>query len=232
VSTRVLLVPGFTQTAASWDAVVGALAPDVAARALDVPDGLDFVATAAALAAEGGPGAWVGYSMGGRLALRLALDHPEVVDALVLVSTAPGLQHAADRAARRDSDEGLARQVEHNGVDAFVDRWLAQPMFATVPSDASGLAERRRLTTARITHQLRALGTGTMEPLWHRLAELAMPVTIVTGILDTKYDAIGDEMAAHIVGVTRVRVDCGHAVLLEAPSALAAAIEHAAVATG
>jgi pimeloyl-ACP methyl ester carboxylesterase len=168
--------------------------------------------------------------MGGRLALRLALDRPDLVEVLVLVSASPGIDDDVERVARREADEVLARDVEHDGVDAFLDRWLAQPMFATVPATASGVADRRRLTAATIAHQLRALGTAAMEPLWQRLGELAMPVTIVTGTLDAKFDELGEVMARAIGGATRVRIECGHAVPLEAPEALSAAIEHAVAA--
>ena len=51
----------------------------------------------------------VGYSMGGRLALVLALRHPECVRRLVLLSASPGLKTAEERALRRASDAALAR---------------------------------------------------------------------------------------------------------------------------
>jgi 2-succinyl-6-hydroxy-2,4-cyclohexadiene-1-carboxylate synthase len=223
---RVVLVPGFTQTARSWDAVRAALTSTGACtvRALQVPQCASFAATAAGLARAGGASTWVGYSMGGRLALRVALDHPEVVHRLVLVSASPGLADPAERAARAAADEALARDVEAMGVDAFLDRWLAQPLFAGVPPDAPGLAERRRLPAATLAHQLRVLGTGTMEPLWDRLGELAAPVLLVSGTADAKFGAVNDAMAGRIPGARHVRVDGGHALPLEAPGALAAAI--------
>ncbi|HEY8217014.1 MAG TPA: hypothetical protein VIH82_07765 [Acidimicrobiia bacterium] len=71
---RLRMVPGFSLTARSWDPLEKALPVDWDVQALDVPDGLDFVGTADALAHRGGAGTWVGYSMGARLALRLALE--------------------------------------------------------------------------------------------------------------------------------------------------------------
>ena len=104
------------------------------ACALDVPPPTTFAATAHAIGAAGGKAIYVGYSMGGRLCLRLALDRPELVRALVLVSASPGIVNAAERAARVEADEVLADSVERDGVDTFLATWLAQPMFATVPA--------------------------------------------------------------------------------------------------
>jgi 2-succinyl-6-hydroxy-2,4-cyclohexadiene-1-carboxylate synthase len=211
-----VLVPGFTQTASSWR-IDGA-------TTLDVPVRDSFVATALALGDAGGRATYAGYSMGGRLCLRLALERPDLVDALVLVSATAGLRTDEERAARVASDEALAQSVEHDGVSAFLERWLAQPMFAGVPHDAPGLADRRSLTVDYLTHCLRVLGTGRMEPVWDRLGELTMPVLIVTGTRDAKFDAIGAEMAERITGARHVGLDGGHALPLEAPDALAATI--------
>ncbi|HUF85605.1 MAG TPA: alpha/beta fold hydrolase [Acidimicrobiia bacterium] len=218
---RLVLVPGFTQTARSWDPVIAALRAEVEAVALDVPTGLSFTDTARALGDAGGRGTYAGYSAGGRLCLQLALDRPELVERLILVSASPGIADATERAARRAADEELAREIERDGIDAFLDRWLAQPLFATLPRDATGLDTRERDPSV-LTHALRALGQGAQEPLWGRLPELRMPVVLVTGALDDKYTAIAREMAAPVANV-RVHVigGAGHALHLEQPDALA-----------
>ncbi len=217
-------VPGFSQTAASWDAVRDALPDEIDATALEVPDGLDFVATAAALGAAGGPATYVGYSMGGRLCLRLALDHPEIVDALVLVSATPGIVDDAERRARRSADEQLAREVERDGAVAFLDRWVRLPMFAGVPE---GLGRTARLDAGdepRLAHQLRALGQGSQAPLWDQLDRLDLPVALITGRDDAKYGAIADGMSEHVVDGVRLRLPGGHSLPLEQPRSLAHAL--------
>ncbi|MCZ7535124.1 MAG: alpha/beta fold hydrolase [Acidimicrobiia bacterium] len=221
---RVVLIPGFTQTAASWDSVRAALPSGIEARALGVPLGLDFESTAAALGAAGGRGVYVGYSMGGRLALRLAVDRPDLVAGLVLVSASPGLADATERQARRAADDALAGEIEQIGVDAFLVRWLAQPLFAGVAPDAPGLAERRSFTAADLAASLHNLGTGVQEPLWERLSGLTMPVMLVTGTRDQKFDGIARAMAPLIPGCETVRIAGGHALHLEAPPDLATAI--------
>jgi 2-succinyl-6-hydroxy-2,4-cyclohexadiene-1-carboxylate synthase len=215
---RYALVHGFTQSEHSWDP----LGLD-GAVSLRVPDDFDFVATAHALGDAGGRTTYVGYSMGGRLCLQLALDRPETVERLVLVSASPGIADAAERAARRESDDALAREIEREGVDAFLERWLAQPMFETLSRDRAAIEDRRRANTvARLTHQLRILGQGAQPDNWDRLDELASPVLLVAGSLDTKYVEIARRMRERIGNARFEIVDgAGHACHLERPEHVA-----------
>ena len=217
-----VLVPGFSQPASAWDDVLAALHPSIDASAIDVPDDRDFAATAEAIGTLGGAGIYVGYSMGGRLALRLALDRPELVAGLVLVSASPGISDPTARAARAEADARLASEVERAGVAAFLERWLAQPLFAGLTDDQAGIAARVAGTTVeRLAHQLTVLGQGTMPSTWDRLAELSMPTRLVTGALDAKYGEIASEMRVRSPRLEHVILPGGHAVLLEQPFALA-----------
>ncbi|MDQ1456198.1 MAG: 2-succinyl-6-hydroxy-2,4-cyclohexadiene-carboxylate synthase [Actinomycetota bacterium] len=218
---KVVLVPGFSQTAASWRGVKRVLEESCTVAALDVPAEPTFAATATAVGTQGERAVYAGYSMGGRLALRLALDRPELVSALILVSSTAGITDEAARRERIASDEALAASVERDGVDAFLERWLAQPLFATVPADAPGLRERRRLSARYLAHCLRVLGAGAMDPMWERLPELQMPVALVTGTTDAKYETIALAMLERMRGeVVHVRLDGGHALPLEQPAVL------------
>lgn len=218
---RVVLVPGFTQTASSWSVAADALSETCDVVVLDVPMPGTFAGTAHAIGDAGGRAVYAGYSMGGRLCLRLAIDRPDLVRALVLVSASPGIADRAERAARVETDEVLADRVEREGVDAFLAHWLAQPMFASVPADAPGLADRRRLTPGYLAACLRALGAGVMEPMWDDLAKLAMPALLVTGTLDAKYTEIARRMLERMhPGVVHRQLDGGHALPLEQPDAV------------
>ena len=219
-----MLVPGFTQTAAAWDAVVARLPADAGATPVEVPTGLGFVETAAAIGEGGGRAIYAGYSMGGRLCLRLALDRPDLVRGLVLLSASPGIADAAERAARRAADEALARELERDGVDAFLDRWLRQPLVSTLPEDAAGRDDRRAgNTVATLTHALRALGPGTQEPLWDRLGGLEPPFVPAAGVLDEKYVDSAFAMAERVgPAVHPVLIGgAGHAAHLENPEGVA-----------
>jgi 2-succinyl-6-hydroxy-2,4-cyclohexadiene-1-carboxylate synthase len=215
VAGDLVLVHGFTQTPATWNVLRPYLAGEVSAAPIPVEP--DFVTTAHALG--GAPADYAGYSQGGRLCLQLALDRPEVVHRLVLVSASPGIADPAERAARREADDRLAREIERDGVDAFLERWLAQPLFATLPRERAGLDERRAHNTVEhLTSQLRVLGQGSQPSNWDRLGELQIPVLLIVGELDAKYVDIAHRMAERMTDV-RVEVipSAGHACHLEQP---------------
>jgi 2-succinyl-6-hydroxy-2,4-cyclohexadiene-1-carboxylate synthase len=165
----------------------------------------------------------LGYSMGGRLALRLALAAPERVGALILESTSPGIADPAERATRRAADEALADRLERGGLEAFIDNWESQPLFATqrrLPGDrrAALRALRTRHSVTGLAAGLRGAGAGASEPVWDRLPSLDRPTLIIAGALDEKYTAIAGAMATSIPRSRAAIVpDAGHAVHLERP---------------
>ena len=229
-----VLVHGFTQTLAAWGVVGEQLARRGQVVRVDLPGHggsggvrVGFGEAAGLVGAAGGAGAYVGYSLGGRLCLRLALDRPDLVRALVLVGASPGIADPVARAERRAADEALAEQVERDGVAAFLDRWLARPLFASLDEQAAGRAERLANSPEGLAYALRRLGTGVQEPLWDRLAGLRPPVLLVAGERDAKFSAIARQMAAAIGPSARVAIvpGAGHAVQLERPAELAALIE-------
>lgn len=231
---RLILVHGFTQTAASWEPIayrLRALGHEVVA--LDAPGHgrhsdtrLDLWRSADLLATDGGAGTWVGYSMGGRLALHVALAHPNVVERMVLVGATPGIERMADRLERQASDEVLAEELERDGLEAFLARWMAQPLFATLSDDNAGLEARRSNTVAGLAASLRLMGTGVQESLWPRLADIAVPTLLAVGALDEKFSAIAQRMA-HDLPDARVASfnGCGHACHLEAPDHFVAEVD-------
>ena len=201
----VVLVHGFTQTRRAWLPVAHLLSGLNRFTLVDAPGHggsgrvrADLWEGAALLGVTGGQAAYAGYSMGGRLCLHLALAQPELVERLVLVSASPGIDDPGQRAARRASDEALAQRIEAEGVAAFVDWWLAQSLFATLPASAAGREERLANTAEGLAGSLRLAGAGSQAPLWDRLSELAMPALVVAGDLDVTYVDIGRRMAGRI----------------------------------
>lgn len=224
--SRVVLVHGFTQTARSWDDVAATLAVDHEVVRVELPghggsaaERLEFVETAAAIGEAGGEAVYAGYSMGGRLCLRLALDRPDLVRSLVLIGASPGLADDAARHERRRSDARLAKDLENGNTDGFLDRWLAQPLFETSRPRPADLDARRANPPHGLAHALRTLGTGTQDPLWERLGELRMPVLLVAGAHDAKFRDIAERMAAAIgpAATTAWVEGAGHAVPLDRP---------------
>lgn len=221
-----VLVHGFTQTSRSWDPLLPHLAHhDVVA--LDAPGhgeagvlDADLVEGAERLVSAGGRATYVGYSMGGRLCLHAALAHPDAVRGLVLISATGGLDDADERAARRAADDALADRIERVGVAAFLDEWLAQPLFAGLEPASQDRADRLRNTATGLASSLRRAGTGTQLPLWDALTRLRTPTLIVAGARDPKFVSIGERLATTIPGAELAVVDdAGHTVHLEQPVA-------------
>jgi 2-succinyl-6-hydroxy-2,4-cyclohexadiene-1-carboxylate synthase len=234
-----VLLHGFTNTGASWDGVVAALpqsyrplAPDIrghgAASQLRPVSLACVIADVSGLA--DGPFELAGYSMGGRLALHVALALPGRVARLVLVGASPGLAGAGERAARRAADEALAAEVEAMTTEQFAERWARTPVLADQPPavQAAAHAQRLRNTPAGLAAALRGLGTGALPSLWDRLGELTIPVQLVVGGRDAKFRATAERMAAALPDARLTVVPgAGHAVHLEAPAAVAAIIADA-----
>lgn len=233
----VVLLHGFSGTRRAWDGVVERLDPErYLPLALDLPGHgelsewrgpLGFAeATASVLERAPASFALCGYSLGGRLALHVALAAPARVRRLVLVSCSAGIEDPAGRAARRASDERLARELEREPLEDFIERWRSQPLFAGEPAHVGELAraDQRRNSPAGLAKAMRGLGTGEMEPLWERLGELRMPVTVVVGERDAKFVALGRRIAGAVADAELLVLDGGHGLPLERPAELAAAI--------
>jgi 2-succinyl-6-hydroxy-2,4-cyclohexadiene-1-carboxylate synthase len=231
-----VLLHGFTQTGASWSEVVAALseryrplAPDIrghGAASVARPVTLSAViADVSAAATE--PFTLAGYSMGGRLALHVALALPARVRRLVLIGSSPGLADPTERAERRAADERLADEMEAMTIEAFADRWAQTPVLSGQPPAVLDAArtDRLRSTPAGLAEALRGLGTGALPSLWARLGEIAVPAELVVGERDARFRAIAAEMASRLPeGRLHVVPGAGHAVHLEAPAAVAGII--------
>jgi len=227
---RVVLLHGFGQTCRCWGPLAAALAERHEVLRLDAPGhggsadvAADLPTTGRLVAEAGGPALYLGYSMGARMALHVATVAPAVVRALVLVGGTPGIEDDAERAARRAADAALAQRIRDDGVPAFVERWLAMPMFAGLPPDARFEDERRRNTAEGLATSLTLAGTGAQRPLWDDLGALAMPVLVVAGADDDRYADIAQRTAAAIGDNARAAPvpGAGHSAHLEEPDAFA-----------
>lgn len=237
MTAPIVLIHGFTGSSASWDGV---------RRALDAEPAL------ASPLGHGEPGAphpsiqtWDdelrrlvasfppepvhlgGYSLGARLALGLALTYPERVARLTLISGHTGLTTDAERRERRSSDAGWCSLLETNGIEAFVNAWEGQPLFASqqgLPASvrAQHRAERLRHDARGLARSLRVTGVAEMPDYAPRLASLTLPVTVMAGELDPKFLGLGRAASERIRGSRFVVApSAGHDLLLERPDLVA-----------
>jgi 2-succinyl-6-hydroxy-2,4-cyclohexadiene-1-carboxylate synthase len=173
---------------------------------------------------------WFGYSMGGRIALAGAVLKPSRISGLILESASPGLRGENERRARRRADEALAEGILRGGMEAFVDHWMGLPLFATqgkLPPKVLQASRERRLKNSpeALAACLRGMGTGAQPSFWEELSEIRVPTLLLAGEEDRKFTAIAEAMAEEIPGAAlRIMPRAGHAIHLENPFALLAAV--------
>ena len=224
-----MLLHGFTGSGAAMAGLAAQLprhrvvAPDLPGHGTNAAASAGFTDAVAQVLAIPGQLVLVGYSMGGRVALAAAVDHPERIDRLALIGASPGLADPGDRAERRRADAELAAGLRSRGVEWFVDRWMAQPMFAHQGDDE----RRQRLANDAegLAASLEGMGTGSMPSLWGELHRVTCPVVLLVGGRDAKFAAIAAAMATELpTAAVHTIPDAGHPVHTDAPDATAAVL--------
>jgi 2-succinyl-6-hydroxy-2,4-cyclohexadiene-1-carboxylate synthase len=237
---KLVCLHGFTGSPHSWDflgdlrtpptitpALVGHAGSAAGAGVLRFEDEVDRLAT---LAADAASLHVVGYSLGARLALGIALRHPSRVARLTLISAHPGLATESERALRRASDAAWCELLETRGIEAFVDAWRAQPLWASqarLPAAASTQKQKERLshTASGLCRSLRVTGLAEMPNYLPALAEIQIPIDLLAGALDRKFCALAQSIAkASAHARLEIVPEAGHDLLLERPDFIAEVI--------
>ena len=235
-----VLLHGFTQTGRLWGPFGDMLARDHTLIAVDLPGHAgsddvraDLPTTAGlvrhAVADSGGPGPYdlLGYSLGARVALHVATGTDLEIRRLVVIGATGGIEDPAARDQRRQADDATAAALEASGdVEAFIARWLSGPMFSGL-ADAAQTAERQRNSAAGLASSLRLAGTGTQEPLWDRIPQLAVPLLALAGTDDARFGAHAFRLArSATLGVASLIPGGGHAVHLAQPDVVGRLVGH------
>ena len=165
-----------------------------------------------------------GYSLGGRVALHVALRHPERLSHLALLSTTAGIVNDGERQARRSATKHSPRRIESIGTDAFLNEWLAQPMFASLPPDPR--ERTARSTNAKgLAGSLRHAGTGTQAWLGPSSRSSRRPPPSWRARTMRSSSTEAERLADYIPFASiSVVLDAGHAAHLERPEATASAL--------
>ncbi len=222
----VVLVHGFTQNANCWGAFGEAVAAERQIVAVDAPghgnslaDDSSLVETARLLAPIVSQRHALGYSMGGRMLLHAALEpNPEPMRSLVLIGATAGIDDRTEREVRRAGDAELAGLAESVGIEQFIDRWLANPLFAGLSAEQACRESRLANRAEGLASSLRNCGTGSQSPLWEQLAAIELPVLVIAGSNDDKFTGLGRRLVESIGDNAQfVAVAASHAVHLESP---------------
>ena len=244
----VILLHGFTGSAASMEGVAQGLDRDYRVHALellghgasDAPEDTESYTMARCVeqvraamdALEIRRGHFIGYSMGARVALSLAVAEPDRVASLGLIGVSPGLADEVARAERVAADEALADEIVAGGIAAFVDRWMALPLFASqarlgAAALAAAREERLACSPLGLANSLRGMGTGAMPPLWDALPKLDVPVLLIVGREDEKFSDLANSLLLALPQAELLEIgEAGHAAHLEQPRAFEAGYAH------
>jgi 2-succinyl-6-hydroxy-2,4-cyclohexadiene-1-carboxylate synthase len=207
---EVVFIPGFMQPAEAWRDVA-ALLPQRYPSVLLSHREHSYERRLDEIAAAGEGRVLCGYSLGGRLALRAAVRDPGRYAGLITVGASAGIEVGATRVARAEADAKLAAWMETQPIEEIVAVWERQPLFADqsdvlVEAQRPGRLEQDPRGLALI---LRTAGQGVLEPVWHELRELELPILALAGVIDAQY-------TEHALRIAK-----------DAPNARAALIEHA-----
>ncbi len=234
-----LMLHGFIGSGADWTTVAQAL-PEYHAIAPDLPGhGRSHSTRSAAFSMEAAADsvialldaqeidrcALVGYSMGGRLALYLAVHFPERFDRLVLESSSPGIADSAERDARQQWDHQTAAKLTSQPFDDFPADWYAMPLFASFrahPDYPKVLMKRLENNPRQLALSMQKMGTGSQPSLWEAWAGLAIETLLIVGELDEKYVDISAEMLSQNPRAQRIIIpNTGHNTHFENPATFA-----------
>jgi 2-succinyl-6-hydroxy-2,4-cyclohexadiene-1-carboxylate synthase len=230
-----LALHGFTESDLTWCEVLAGAVPEVRCPLLPghgwkpCPDTVSVTSLADELVADlpsTAPVDVLGYSMGGRVALALALRHPQRVRRLVLVSSGPGFKDQTLQGSRRTVEMAMAETLEDDGIGPFVAMWEKNPILA--PFKPLPRAIEEDIRARRLNHDplglaaaLRQLGAGAMPNLWDDLPKLRLPTLLLAGEGDTRYREVMSEMVRAIPGARfDVVAQAGHGIHREQPEAL------------
>jgi 2-succinyl-6-hydroxy-2,4-cyclohexadiene-1-carboxylate synthase len=224
MAVPVLFIPGFMQPASTWAPIAERLGGEY--TLLEHREH-SFQGRLEEIAGAGAGALLVGYSLGGRLALRAALRDPERYAGLVTVGVTAGIEDPAERSARAEADERLASWIEAAPIEDVVAVWERQPLFA---DQAETLVEQQRpgrlaQDPRALAQLLRTAGQGVLDPVWHELLTFQLPMLAVAGSRDEGYARAANKIAATAPNAkAQIVENAGHAAQLQQPEQLAAIV--------
>ena len=218
----VLFIPGFMQRGDAWRPVAELLPERYPSRLLDHAEH-SFEGRMGEILSSGSS-VLVGYSLGGRLALRAALRSPASFSAVVVVGATAGIEEGPMRVQRAEADEKLASWIEVMPIEDIVALWERQPLFA---DQSETLVEEQR--PGRLSQDprslallLRTAGQGRLEPVWDALHSFDLPLLAIAGARDDGYSAAARRIASVAPNARAAIVEeAGHAPQLQQPARVA-----------
>jgi len=171
-----------------------------------------------------------GYSMGGRLALQTAIEAPAYLKGVILESTTCGITDPQQRKKRRKLDAKWAREIKEDFED-FLSQWKQLDLFQSpVATDESLLKNYQQIQAEQhpdaLAASLHGFGTGSMTPVCDELKQFGLPVLLLAGSADEKYQQINDYLVDQSPNATFSSIEAGHRTHLDNPSAFLSELKH------
>lgn len=165
----------------------------------------------------------LGYSMGGRVALEVALQHGDLLYSLVLESASIGPVDEGEREQSAQRDAAWAQRLRAESIEEFVSYWETLPLFATQQRLSESLgravrAERLANEAEIMANVIEGMGQHTMRLRSETMAMLECtwtPVFYLCGTRDEKYRLLAEEFLKE--GFEAKAIMAGHNTHLEAP---------------
>lgn len=161
----------------------------------------------------------VGYSMGARLSLAIALRKPDMCERLFFVSGNPGLEDEKARERRYKHDCGIADRIASEPRREFLNYWYTAPVFESLTPEVrqDEIDRKSQRDSDDWGAILRTYSVAKQPDYWPRLGELSMPTRAIAGVHDRKYQHIIERMGNEPNIDVRLVESCGHIVHREQP---------------
>jgi 2-succinyl-6-hydroxy-2,4-cyclohexadiene-1-carboxylate synthase len=221
---RLLLLHGFMGSSADFHPAIAILNHHFYCICVDLPghgqtmiSDDNFVSTAEQILAIAADCKYLcGYSLGGRIALYLALHYPDRWQKVILESASFGLAHESAQQERRDRDSSIARKLRQPNLDfaAFLQNWYQQTVFTginTHPDFCQLLEHRSQNHPLELAKSLESLGLGQQPYLGDLVKNNQIPLLLLVGEWDTKFIEIGQALLSFCTTAQLVIVPaCSH----------------------
>lgn len=248
-ASPLVFLHGLGGSQSTWQTVLGDLAAEYRVCALDLPGhgrsdkpapeaadySLGSLAGAVAQALEAlnlTPAVLIGHSLGGAVAIKVALGHPDRVSRLLLVDSAglgdelnPELLDRIEASPSREESRRLLELFFHDG--RYVLESGIEENYQGRLSAGADEAVRAAATAANFSR------TGQYTGLPARLAELSLPVLIVWGADDRVIPASHAAAGARAIAGAQLEMFAatGHVPQIEAAAGFAQAVKRFVPAT-
>lgn len=160
----------------------------------------------------------LGYSLGGRLLMRMCSTYPRLFDACIYVSSHWGLESEEEKNQRCLSDSQWAQRLRNYSFQDFLTQWNQQPVFNGSINKVNNLIDWDKDYLARV---LEFFSLGTQENYRDFILGAPYSQLIVLGERDTKFVNFYKPYFDNKNLEFKIITDSGHRVLLDKPKELA-----------